>query len=112
MLGRARSAIYVLGNKTDASGNLVPASGMRAEFEIARGLNVYPIPVGATGHVARELSGEVLAHVGDFYKEHADKVLPSITKRRKRSSPTRGRARLPVSDPERSGRRSRLLLAS
>jgi hypothetical protein len=78
MLGCARSAIFVLGNKADSSGTLVAASGMRAEFEIARTLSVYPIPIGATGHVAKELSGQVLGSIGVYYGEHADEVKPHL----------------------------------
>jgi hypothetical protein len=78
MLGRARSAIFVLGNKKDDSGAIVPARGMREEFEIARTLNIYPIPIGATGHVAKELSAQVLGNLADFYREHADGVKPHL----------------------------------
>jgi hypothetical protein len=51
---------------------------MREEFEIARRINVYPIPIGATGHLAKELSSEVLANLANFYKEHADAVKPHL----------------------------------
>lgn len=66
MLGSARSAIYLLGNKL-VSGVLQPASGMREEFAIATEQGVYPIPLGATGHVAQEIWQEVRPRLVDFY---------------------------------------------
>jgi hypothetical protein len=79
MIGRARSAIFVLGNKLDSkSGKLVPADGMREEFEIALRRGVYPIPIGATGHVAEQLSTEVRAKVDDLYGPMAAQVKPNL----------------------------------
>lgn len=78
MLARARSAIFVLGNKLNENGDVVPATGMRAEFEIALETGVYPIPLGATGHVAEELSRTVIDNVDSIYGDRAPVVKPHL----------------------------------
>ena len=55
MLSKAGFAIYLCGNKQDENGQTVLANGVMQEFEIATRLGVYPIPIGATGHAAREI---------------------------------------------------------
>lgn len=57
-------ALFMFGNKMEGD-KLVPANGLRAEFEIACRQGVIPIPVGGTGSMAQELANEVL---GDFKK--------------------------------------------
>lgn len=44
----------VLGGNKEKDGETVPADGVRKEVEIARELGKLVVPVGATGHVARE----------------------------------------------------------
>lgn len=73
MLSRARSAIYLLGNK-NTGGTIVDASGMREEFDIAKAHGVYPIPVGASGFVAADLWREVRANLTSYYGELAAAV--------------------------------------
>jgi hypothetical protein len=77
MLGRARSSVFVFGNKLD-DGKLVDAPGVREEFEIAQRLGAYPIPVGATGHVARDLSKEVMTKLDGIYGDLAPRVKPHL----------------------------------
>ncbi len=79
MLGRARSAIFVLGNKLDSkSGTVIPADGVIQEYKIGRELGVLPIPIGSTGHVAAELSKEVRAQLDDIYGPLANSVRPHL----------------------------------
>jgi hypothetical protein len=79
MLGRARSAIFVLGNKLGPNaGTVVPGDGVREEYEIARKLGVVPIPIGATGHVAAELSRDVRANADNVYGPLAHSVMPAL----------------------------------
>jgi len=78
MISKAGFAIFLAGNKCDAVGATVPAGGVRREFEIAIEHGVYPIPVGATGHMARSLSEEVLAAPQAYFHEHASKVKGSL----------------------------------
>lgn len=78
MLGRARSSIIVFGNKRDEAGKVVDAPGVSEEFKIARELGTYPIPIGASGFMARELSKEVLAELDAIYGQLAPQVRPHL----------------------------------
>jgi len=78
LLERARSAIFVFGNKRDDDGSIVVASGVRKEYELARSLGVYPIPVGATGYAAQELADEVLSDLDAIYGPLASAVKPDL----------------------------------
>jgi hypothetical protein len=61
MLSNAGFAIFLAGNVLDpATGDVGRSEGVLEEFEIALGVGAYPIPVGATGFVARELWERVL----------------------------------------------------
>jgi hypothetical protein len=79
MISKAGFAIFLAGNKRDAAGAVVDASGVVREFEIAVEHGVYPIPVGATGHVAKTLSTRVLADLMRYFPSHAAKVKASLT---------------------------------
>jgi hypothetical protein len=78
MISRAGFATFLSGNKRDATGMIVDALGVRREFDIAVALGVYPIPVGATGHMARQLSTEVLADPRKYYDTYAPRVEPCL----------------------------------
>lgn len=66
MIPLAGIAIFLFGNKLD-NGKVVPANGVRREFEIAVENGLYVIPVGATGYMAEELWKEVSANLDKFY---------------------------------------------
>jgi Sir2- and TIR-associating SLOG family/SIR2-like domain len=70
MIAHAGVAVFVFGNKLEA-GNVVPANGVRREFEIAKAKGLLLIPVGATGSMAKELWQEVTNHFDDYYPAHA-----------------------------------------
>jgi len=82
LLERARSAIFVFGNKFDGSGNVVAASGVLKEYELARTLGLYPIPVGATGYAARQLADDVLANLDGIYGPLAAVARPDLQRLR------------------------------
>jgi Sir2- and TIR-associating SLOG family/SIR2-like domain len=67
MLAQAGVAVFLFGNKRDASGNLVPADGMEEEFAIASGKHLAVIPVGCTGSTAETLHKHVLDHFADYF---------------------------------------------
>jgi len=77
LLARARSSIIVFGNKLD-NGTVIEASGVREEYGIARRLGVLPIPIGATGHAAQKLSGEVLSDLDSVYGRHSAGARPHL----------------------------------
>ena len=64
MLKRAGTAIFVFGDKL-IDGEVVPSSGMREEFNLALKNGVFPIPVGRTGAMAKELWNEVIKRIDD-----------------------------------------------
>jgi hypothetical protein len=53
-------ALFVFGNKNDASGKTVLADGMEEEFELAVSAGRFVIPVGCTGSMAEELHEKVV----------------------------------------------------
>lgn len=74
LIAPAGFAIFVAGNKEDpSSGEVVPATGVRAEFEIARTLGAYVVPIGATGSVAGELWRQVRNDFSDYFPLKAPK---------------------------------------
>jgi len=52
-------AMFFFGNK-EVAGDIVPADGVRKEFDIAKSQGVATVPVGATGYIAQELALELL----------------------------------------------------
>lgn len=66
MISRAGFALFICGNKLDGD-TAVTAGGVLEEWEIAKRLGKYPIPVGATGHAARQIWEEVTASLDTYY---------------------------------------------
>ena len=66
MISNAGVCVVLAGNKL-VSGAVVHADGVRQEAEIARAQGRVVIPVGATGHVARELWEECRAKPQEFF---------------------------------------------
>jgi hypothetical protein len=60
ILKRAGVAVFVFGNKL-VGDELVHSNGMKEEFDLALANGVFPIPVGITGGMARELWAETIA---------------------------------------------------
>ncbi|MDR4485643.1 MAG: SIR2 family protein [Nitrospirales bacterium] len=58
MIDYAGIAVFVFGNKKGATG-IVPSNGMREEFEQCIQAGVKPLPIGATGFMAKTLWKEV-----------------------------------------------------
>ncbi|WP_445147300.1 SIR2 family protein [Dyella sp. Tek66A03] len=69
MIALAGIAIFVFGNKRDRDGQIVAAEGVRKEFQIALEHQVVPLPVGATGFMAKALADDVLANGERVYLE-------------------------------------------
>ena len=72
MLDHAGIAVFVFGNKRDSSGTIVLSSGMREEFTLAVERGAHPLPIGATGFMARELWIEMNEHLSDYYPSASD----------------------------------------
>lgn len=71
MIEHAGVAVFVFGNKLEA-GKVVPANGMRREFEIAKDKELLLIPIGATGYVAKELWQEINRNFAAYYPAHGE----------------------------------------
>lgn len=69
MLAHAGIAVFVFGNKCDSTGNIVVSDGMLEEFELCVERGVHPIPIGATGFMAKELWGEMVKDLSKFYPD-------------------------------------------
>jgi hypothetical protein len=65
MVRTAGFAVFVAGNKLD-DGKIVPAGGVRQEYELAVAAGAYPLPVAATGWVAQEMHDEVLGRFDEL----------------------------------------------
>ena len=74
MIRHAGIAIFVFGNKLDQDKNIVPANGVKREFEIACENGLIPIPIHITGYVAKEIHDEILKDLKAFYPNNQDVV--------------------------------------
>lgn len=73
MVGRAGTTIFMLGNKDD-HGAIVPAGGVLEEFRLGQSRGVFPIPIGATGHAAREIWNDVNSRLPEIFGSKTDGV--------------------------------------
>lgn len=72
MIGQSRFTIYLCGNKLNPTTNKVElAQGVQEEFDIAVRFGKYPIPVGATGYLARELWEDVRANLKRYFPDES-----------------------------------------
>lgn len=66
MISHAGVCLVLAGNKRTDAG-IVPADGVRKEIEIARQQGKIVLPIGATGHVARELWEQYRADLRTYF---------------------------------------------
>jgi hypothetical protein len=71
MIAHAGIAVFIFGNKWQA-GSVVPANGVRREFEIAKANGLLLIPIGATGYMAQELWQEITDNFDRYYPKHPE----------------------------------------
>lgn len=77
MISLAGIAVFIFGNKNDGKGNIIPANGVKREFEIAISQGLIPIPIAATGYITCEIFDEILKDPENIY-EGMDWVIPII----------------------------------
>ena len=70
MIADAGVCVVLAGNKQDESGAIVLASGVSQETELTRQHGKLVVPVGATGHVARELWDAAVADQQAWFGDH------------------------------------------
>lgn len=68
MISYSGISIFLLGNKKDKEGNLVPSNGMSSEYQISKEQGNYLLPIGRTGYISKDLWTELM----DEKKEDAD----------------------------------------
>jgi hypothetical protein len=73
IIAQAGIAIFVLGNRLE-SGTLASAAGVRAEFELAKKMALWLIPVGASGFMSEELWQEVMSDFNAHYPKAPRKL--------------------------------------
>ncbi|HEX4769878.1 MAG TPA: SIR2 family protein [Bryobacteraceae bacterium] len=67
LISRAGTVIFLGGSQIDEQGNLQPSRGVLEEFEIAKRMKRFLIPVGATGDAAARIWKDVSDNFGTFY---------------------------------------------
>jgi hypothetical protein len=77
MISLAGIAIFIYGNKRDIKGNIISANGVMREFEIACQNGLIPIPIGATGYVAKDIYNEIFNNPEKHYMGVED-IIPII----------------------------------
>lgn len=77
MVNLSGVAVFVFGNKLDASGSLIEANGVVREFEIAVELGAIPLPIGSTGFAAKTIWEKVKSDPGRYYGGE-DWLLPLV----------------------------------
>lgn len=60
LIAQAGIAIFLMGNKQQ-SGSVVPADGMRVEFDLARKAGLHCLPIGASGSISADFWNEMMA---------------------------------------------------
>lgn len=68
LIARSGAVVFVAGNRRDSAGRTELSPGVREEFAVARRLNRFVIPIGATGFVARELWEKVTADTNGYFR--------------------------------------------
>lgn len=68
MISLAGIAIIIFGNKKDDKGNIIPANGVKREFEIAISQGLIPIPIAATGYITQEIFDLIMKDADNLYK--------------------------------------------
>jgi hypothetical protein len=66
-------AIFMFGNKIDESG-IKLADGVMKEFKISREVDVFPIPIGSTGYMAKQIWHEVERDFDAIFPIHATQI--------------------------------------
>ena len=72
MIEKAGIAIFLFGNKLDGESSIVKSDGMLEEFKICLAKEVVCIPVGATGHIAKDLWNKVQSDMENYYPNNQE----------------------------------------
>jgi hypothetical protein len=78
MISKAGIALFVFGNVYDEAQNVIPAQGVKREFEIALELGLLPIPIASTGYIAYQIFEEIIVAPEKYYKGN-EWIIPLVT---------------------------------
>jgi hypothetical protein len=89
MISEAGISVFLFGNKLNDLGELVVANGMKEEFNIAKKMGKFIIPIGSTGYVAKWILDEVKMDLTTYwylkesldvleYEEEESKIIDEI----------------------------------
>lgn len=74
LVSQAGTAIFVMGNKISDAG-IINATGVRAEFELAKEKGLSLVPIGSSGWMSQELWNEVNTNLENLFPD-ATKIAP------------------------------------
>lgn len=77
MISLSGISIFVFGNKRDKDDQIVEASGMLREFDIAVDMGCIPIPIAITGYAAQSIWQKIVDDPGRVYKD-PDQMMPLV----------------------------------
>ena len=77
MISLARIAIFIFGNKKDGKGLIIPANGVKREFEIAIQHGLIPIPIASTGYITTKIFEEIFKMPEKYYPK-MEWIIPII----------------------------------
>jgi hypothetical protein len=67
MISLSGIAIFIFGNKKEADGNIVTATGVKREFEIAISQGLVPIPIATTGYATSDIFNDIFKNPQEYY---------------------------------------------
>jgi hypothetical protein len=67
MIAKSGIVIFVFGNKDDGTGKIIPADGVKEEFELAVAAGLTVIPVGCTGGMSAVLHKQVMTQYSKYF---------------------------------------------
>lgn len=73
LIAPAGFAVFIAGNKLDGNGELIPADGVKEEFDIAVSQGKYVLPIGATGSVSADLWSTVMSDIPAYLPSRVPK---------------------------------------
>jgi hypothetical protein len=82
MMSHAGIAVFMFGNKQDATGNTIYSDGVEAEFNIAVEKGLVVVPVGCTGSVSEKLHRKVMDSFPDYYPQRGYKAKVNLLGKR------------------------------
>jgi len=66
LISQSGAVIFLCGNR-DFKGSIINSNGVIEEFEIAKSLGRYPIPLGCTGYAAEQIWDEVAREIDNLF---------------------------------------------